>query len=174
MINESYGKLIKIRVIDLLNNNELMKFKGVNNQIFSVKADWHVPQRPSKRTSFNSFTHILLCLESTCSISHKTQKNKTLALRKEREENGTQRETGRKEDTEEGGGTVLLGSKAIFLPFSIHFVPHWPLGEWELLVIGAIHVSIRLLQDPTGSALWSGNPQSRDTWDEVSTCLRRQ
>lgn len=42
-------------------------------------------------------------------------------------------------------------------------MPHWPLGEWESIVIGAIQPSITLLQDPMGSVLWSGNPQPRGT-----------
>lgn len=46
-----------------------------------------------------------------------------------------------------------------------------PWGKWELLVIGAIHLSIRELQDPMGFVLWSGNPRPRGTQDEVSTCL---
>lgn len=83
----------------------------------------------------------------------------------------TKRESGSKDQHWKKGELFFLGSKAIYsLPLlSIHFVPHWPQGEWELLVTDAIHPSVTVLQDPTGFALWGGISQQRPTCDEVST-----
>lgn len=83
----------------------------------------------------------------------------------------TKRESGSKDQHWKKGELFFLGSKAIYsLPLlSIHFVQHWPQGEWELLVTDAIHPSVTVLQDPTGFALWGGISQQRPTCDEVST-----
>lgn len=82
---------------------------------------------------------------------------------------GTREEQGNRR---RGDVAFLVQSRSFSIPLlSIHFVPHWPLGDWELLVIGAIHLSVSVLWDPVGSMLWSGNPQPKDIGDELSCCL---
>lgn len=111
------------------------------------------------------------------STSHKTHKNKTPTLRKERKVRRiAHRETGRKGEVEEGENSLFRFkgdlSRSHSYPFTLCHIGPW--GGWWLLVIGAIHLSIRVLQDLMGSMLWSGNPQPRGTWDEVTTCLLQQ
>lgn len=104
--------------------------------------------------------------------SSEGQKNHRRERKKVKEEWHELRErAGVKTSTGRRGELFFLGSKAIYsLPLlSIHFVPHWPQGEWELLVTDAIHPSVTVLQDPTGFTLWGGISQQRPTCDEVST-----
>lgn len=120
-----------------------------------------------------NFIHILLFPRSSSSAT-KLRRTKKSPQRKEKSERRmarTKRESGSKEQHWKKGELFFLGSKAIYsLPLlSIHFVPHWPQGEWELLVTDAIHPSVTVLQDPTGFALWGGISQQRPTCDEVST-----
>lgn len=116
------------------------------------------------------FIHILLFPRSSSSAT-KLRRTKKSPQRKEKSERRmarTERESGSKEQEWKKGELFFLGSKAIYsLPLlSIHFVPHWPQGEWGQC---GTHPSITVLQDPMGFALWGGISQQRRTCDEIST-----
>lgn len=133
-------------------------------------ADWRVFSMSLwKETPFNLHTSY----SAPSQLAPNSEEQNTHAEKRQTSEgNGTQRDWEKKSRGK--GGSSLFRFKGN--PSPLHSCPftscHTGLrGNGSVFVIGAIHLSIKVLPDPMGSMLWSGNPQPRGTRDEITTCL---